>query len=180
MDTTSPSKKATRVNNQENRTIREKNCNSGFVWSISLISFMQSVVQLIAPAIPVIVAVLASEVWLWETLFHCWLTIAEELSDKASVEVAGVRALAFPFDIPPDETRLVWEEEGAGASNVGTNEGLSLPEERGWVLVLGGGVTCWRGTWPSVASVLWTALSWVEILDEVRSWPSWNSWLMSM
>ena len=28
MDTTSPSKKATRMNNQENRTIREKNRNS--------------------------------------------------------------------------------------------------------------------------------------------------------
>ena len=27
MDTTSPSKKTTRVNNQENRMIREKNCN---------------------------------------------------------------------------------------------------------------------------------------------------------
>ena len=29
MDTTSPSKKTVRVNNQENRMIREKNCNSG-------------------------------------------------------------------------------------------------------------------------------------------------------
>ena len=28
MDTTSPSKKMARVNNQENRMIREKNCNT--------------------------------------------------------------------------------------------------------------------------------------------------------
>ena len=37
MDTTSPSKKTVRVNNQENRTIREKNRNSssnagGLIW----------------------------------------------------------------------------------------------------------------------------------------------------
>ena len=28
MDTTSPSKKMMRMNNQENRTVRERNCNS--------------------------------------------------------------------------------------------------------------------------------------------------------
>jgi hypothetical protein len=66
--------------------------------------------------------------------------MADKLRDNVLVEVAGIHALDFAFDILPDDTRLV-QDEGGRIPDATENDGcVSLPKENVCSIMLGGGV----------------------------------------